>query len=91
MSKVSLKIEIAGRTYPITVKQTEKEKVESAAKKINDAVDMLKKNYAVNDSQDLLAMSALQLLMKTPTSSASTYEAIESQLNDLENEVNSWL
>jgi|Laugrefabdmm15dn_1035133.scaffolds.fasta_scaffold22555_4 cell division protein ZapA len=91
MSKVSLKIEIAGRTYPITVKETEKEKVESAAKKINDAVDMLKKNYAVNDSQDLLAMSALQLLMKTPTSSASTHEAIESQLNDLENEVSSWL
>jgi hypothetical protein len=38
-----------------------------------------------------LAMSALQLLMKTPTSSASTHEAIESQLNDLENEVSSWL
>lgn len=90
MSKVSLKIEIAGRAYPITVKETEKAKVEMAAKKINDAIDMLKKNYAVNDSQDLLAMSALQLLMKTPTSSAS-YEAIESQLNDLENEVNGWI
>jgi cell division protein ZapA len=90
MSKVSLKIEIAGRAYPITVKETEKAKVEMAAKKINDAIDMLKKNYAVNDSQDLLAMSALQLLMKTTTSSAS-YEAIESQLNDLENEVNGWI
>lgn len=35
MAKVSLKLEIAGRTYPISVLESEKDKVLSAANALN--------------------------------------------------------
>ena len=64
MSKIAIKISIAGRTYPLNVSEDEKDAVMNAAYEINKAVDYLRKHYSVNDAQDLLAMSSLQLLAK---------------------------
>ncbi|MEY3085922.1 MAG: hypothetical protein RL037_2141 [Bacteroidota bacterium] len=64
MSKIAIKISIAGRTYPLNVSEDEKDAVMNAADEINKAVDYLRKHYSVNDAQDLLAMSSLQLLAK---------------------------
>ena len=64
MSKLSIKVVVAGRTYPLSVAQDEKEKVINAAADINKAINLLKDNYAVKDMQDLLAMTALQLASK---------------------------
>lgn len=64
MSKLSIKVEIGGRTYPLSVEENEKEGVIKAAKDINDAISLLKKNYAVTDMYDLLAMASLQLNAK---------------------------
>lgn len=64
MSKIAIKISIAGRTYPLNVSEDEKDAVTNAADEINKAVDYLRKHYSVNDAQDLLAMSSLQLLAK---------------------------
>jgi cell division protein ZapA (FtsZ GTPase activity inhibitor) len=61
MAKVSLKVVVAGRTYPLTVQDTEVEKVQRAADDINKAIKQLQDNFAVRDMQDLLAMTALQL------------------------------
>jgi cell division protein ZapA (FtsZ GTPase activity inhibitor) len=61
MAKVALKVVVAGRAYPLTVEETEKDKVEAAANEINRRVKHLQDNYAVKDMQDLLAMTALQL------------------------------
>lgn len=61
MSKVSLKVVVAGRTYPLTVQESEVEKVQRAAEDINKAIKQLQDNFAVRDMQDLLAMTALQL------------------------------
>ena len=94
MSKVSLKIIIAGRTYPLNVPVSDEEKVTKAAADINKAVEMLRKNYAVNDNQDLIAMSALQLLAKassenvpvaqTPIDYSKIEEALENLSSDLD-------
>jgi cell division protein ZapA (FtsZ GTPase activity inhibitor) len=81
MSKVAIKISIAGRTYPLNVAEDEKEAVLQAADEINKAVDYLRKHYAVNDAQDLLAMSSLQLLAKQ--SKTSSKEA-KDKLDDTE-------
>lgn len=74
MNKVSLKVVVAGRTYPLTVQETEVEKVQRAADDINKAIKQLQDNFAVRDMQDLLAMTALQLSTKggkgTPAASA---------------------
>jgi cell division protein ZapA len=78
MSKVSLKVVVAGRTYPLTVQETEVEKVQRAADDINKAIKQLQDNFAVRDMQDLLAMTALQLSTrgaKAPAAAGSTPQA----------------
>lgn len=60
MSEKSVKITIAGRTYPITVDSKEEKAVLDAAKRINERVAQLETTYLVKDKQDLLAMTALQ-------------------------------
>jgi cell division protein ZapA (FtsZ GTPase activity inhibitor) len=88
MEKLSLKVVVAGRTYPLTVSQGEQEKVLKAAEDINKAIHILKDNYAVKDMQDLLAMAALQLATKSKgsTSQATStldYSEIEQALDVL--------
>jgi len=65
MSKLSIKVVVAGRSYPLTIHESEKDKVLKAADDINKAIQTLQDNYAVKDMQDLLAMTALQLATKT--------------------------
>lgn len=81
MSKLSVKVVVAGRTYPLSVEENEAEKVENAAKDINKAIKLLQDNYAVKDMQDLLAMTALQLAVKEGKKSK---EVIEPDYSDIE-------
>ena len=58
---LKIKVTIAGRVYPINVKnENEEEGMRKASKHINDLVTKFEKNYAVSDKQDVLAMCALQ-------------------------------
>lgn len=82
MSKLSLKITLAGRTYPLTVNEGEDEKILKAADDINRAIKLLQENYAVKDMQDLLAMTALQLATKSVNATVQTNQ--QDQLEDVE-------
>lgn len=62
MAEISLKVLVAGRTYPLTIKKEDEEEVLEVAKMINDKVKEIEVNYSVRDKQDLLAMTALNLL-----------------------------
>jgi cell division protein ZapA len=58
---LKIKVTIAGRVYPIRIKnENEEEGMRKAANKINELVTKFEKNYAVSDKQDVLAMCALQ-------------------------------
>jgi len=58
---LKIKVTIAGRVYPLKVKNAnEEEGMRKAAKHINSLVTKFEKNYAVSDKQDVLAMCALQ-------------------------------
>ncbi|MDP6922321.1 MAG: cell division protein ZapA [Lutibacter sp.] len=58
---LKIKITIAGRVYPIVVKDAlEEEGMRKASHKINSMVSDFEKRYAVSDKQDVLAMTALQ-------------------------------
>jgi cell division protein ZapA len=58
---LKIKVTVAGRVYPLKVKNAnEEEGMRKAANKINDLVTKFEKNYAVSDKQDVLAMCALQ-------------------------------
>ncbi|MEM9052995.1 MAG: cell division protein ZapA [Bacteroidota bacterium] len=87
MSEKSIKVTIAGRIYPISVKPEEEERVRDAAKKVDESVKHLLDNYAVKDKQDLLAMTALQLSTKLAEAEpiAANGEAVdESDLIEIE-------
>lgn len=86
MSKISLKIVVAGRTYPLTVQEGEEKKVLKAADDINKSIKLLQDNYAVKDMQDLLAMTALQLATKSSSATQNSevdYSEIEDSLENL--------
>jgi cell division protein ZapA len=92
MSKLSLKVVVAGRTYPLTVNPGEEAKVTKAAEDINRAIKSLQDNYAVKDMQDLLAMTALQLATRSTQVVAATpekadYSDIEKELEKLSSEL----
>jgi len=57
---LSIKVNIANRVYPLTVKPEEEESIRKAVKAINEMIKEFEQNYAVKDTQDLLAMCALQ-------------------------------
>lgn len=75
MAEVSLKVLIAGRVYPLTVKQEEEEGVMQIAKMINEKMKEFEQNYSVRDKQDLLAMCALNLL----TTQQNTLKKVQNQ------------
>lgn len=88
MGKLSLKVVVAGRTYPLTLNEGEQEKVLKAADDINKAIKVLQDSYAVKDMQDLLAMTALQLATKPKSQGnkviqEADFSAIESALEGL--------
>ncbi len=93
MGKLSLKVMVAGRSYPLTVNEGEEARVMKAAEDINKSIKMLQDSYAVKDMQDLLAMTALQLstrsVASTPTKAEPDYSAIEQQLGDLSKSLDS--
>ena len=60
MSELSIKVNIAGRTYPLTISMDEEEKIRKAVNLINSKINHLESNYAVKDKQDLLAMTVLE-------------------------------
>ena len=92
MAKLSVKVVVAGRTYPLSVNESEEERVLKAAADINKAVKLLQDNYAVKDMQDLLAMTALQLASREGNSTESSdnfsgLEEVERMLEDLYKEL----
>lgn len=59
--KLKINVVIAGRNYPLSVKNTtEEEGMRKAALNINQLISLYEQNYAVNDKQDVLAMCALR-------------------------------
>jgi cell division protein ZapA (FtsZ GTPase activity inhibitor) len=93
MGKLSLKVVVAGRTYPLTLNEGEEDKVLKAAADINKAIKLLQDSYAVKDMQDLLAMTALQLATKPKTQQVVSkpvepdYSSIENELEGLSQEL----
>ena len=60
MSELSIQINIAGRTYPLTIPREEEEGLRKMAKDIQSHIEKLRQTYAVKDNQDLLAMTLLE-------------------------------
>ncbi|MDQ3190555.1 MAG: cell division protein ZapA [Bacteroidota bacterium] len=84
MRELSIKIVIAGRTYPLTVKENEEENVRKAAKLIEDKIKDFEQNYSVRDRQDLLAMSALQFANEAVSANSKNFNDSEGLVEQVE-------
>ena len=62
--KLTIRVNIADRYYPLTIKKFEEDQVRKSAKLINDTVLQYKKLYVDKDEQDFLAMALLQYVTK---------------------------
>ena len=78
MEEFSISVNVADRTYKLTIEKQEEEIVRKAAKLINEKIKEFSTNYAFKDKQDLLAMIALQY-----TSSTLNYEQSKDYTNTL--------
>ena len=87
MKDLSIKVNIAGRMYPLTVQQDEEESIRKAVKAIDEMVKDYEKNYAVKDKQDLLSMVALQYATQVVNLNEKT-ESIDKSLHTKLNVLN---
>jgi len=62
--KLSIRVNVADRYYPLKVERENEEKIRKAARMINEKVLQYKQRYADKDVQDFLAMAALQYVIK---------------------------
>ncbi len=62
--KLSIKLNVANRNYPLVIKQEQEEVIRRATKEINDKVNSLKQKFPGNDYQDALAMATIQFVVK---------------------------
>lgn len=73
--RIEIIVPVAGRSYPLTVSQEEVDEVMAAAKAIDDSIAKLRSQFAVQDRNDLLAMTALQLSIKLRAGGAASADA----------------
>ncbi|HEX2618190.1 MAG TPA: cell division protein ZapA [Flavobacteriales bacterium] len=85
MDELSIRIELAGRAYPLTIHPDEEVHIRSAAHEINESIARLKAHYPMTDKQDLLAMAALEVTTRALNAAKSrTAASDEAMLAELE-------
>ncbi len=93
--KLSIRIQIGGRQYPLSIAPEKEEIIRKAAKLINERMKSYQENFAVQDTQDLLSMSALELGVKLmeaeKQSSSNSLPELEKQLSEAEQFISSYL
>ena len=63
-NKIKIKVKIADRVYPLTIRPEQEEAIRLSVKKIDQMIKQLEQSYAVRDKQDVLAMCSLQYATK---------------------------
>lgn len=64
-SKLTIKVNIGDRYYPVRIDRKDEEKIRKAARLINEKLSIYKeKKFAGKDEQDYIAMVAIQLSAK---------------------------
>ena len=85
--KLSIRVNVADRFYPLKIDRSDEEKIRKAARTINEKVLLYKQRYTDKDLQDFLAMAALQFVIKL-LESENRFEV--APLVDELNELDEW-
>jgi len=90
--KLSIKVQIAERFYPLKIDRRDEEKIRKAARVINDKVLQYKQRYTDKDGQDFLAMAALQFVIKLyDCEEAQNVVSLKQELSELNSELENLL
>ena len=90
--KLSIRVNVADRYYPLKIDRKDEEKIRKAAKMINEKVLQYKQRYTDKDIQDFLAMAALQYVIKVIECDSNIESSpVLEGLKDLDNELNEFL
>lgn len=91
-NKLSIKVNIAERYYPLKIDRDDEEKIRRAARLINEKVLQYKQRYVDKDIQDFVAMAALQFVIQNIELENKTDESpFEESLKELNDELKSFL
>ncbi|MBO72244.1 MAG: hypothetical protein CMD35_01385 [Flavobacteriales bacterium] len=89
-----MKVNIAGKEYPVKISSSELEEVNSVELEIKDKLKVLQSNYGVKDKQDLLAMLLFQNMMvnkKNNMNSKALNSGLHSKLEELDECISNYL
>ena len=90
--KLSIKVNVADRYYPLKIERKDEEKIRKAARLINEKVLQYKQRYLDKDVQDFLAMAALQFVTRViETEDRMDVLPLEQKLQDLHDELEEYL
>jgi cell division protein ZapA len=90
--KLSIKVNVADRYYPLKIERGDEEKIRKAARLINEKVLQYKQRYLDKDVQDFLAMAALQYVTRIIEMEDKTdISPLEQKLQDLNEELEEYL
>lgn len=86
MESLKIKVSVANRVYPLTIKRTEEEDIRKAVKVIEDRLKVYEQNFEARDTQDLLSMCLLEMSIKllADEKKVKVDSSIESELIKLE-------
>jgi cell division protein ZapA len=90
--KLSIKVNVADRYYPLKIERKDEEKIRKAARLINEKVLQYKQRYLDKDVQDFLAMAALQFVTRViEMEDRIDVTPLEQQLQELNEELEAYL
>ena len=90
--KLSIRVNVAERFYPLKINRADEEKIRKAARLINEKVLQYKQRYTDKDLQDFLAMAALQFVIRLIESEENNdFMPLHEELRDLNRELEDYL
>lgn len=90
--KLSIKVNLVDRYYPLKIERKDEERIRKAAKLINERVLQYKQRYTDKDTQDFLAMAALQFVIKNLEMEEQINEQVlVDAIDDISNELDEYL
>ncbi|MGI6339898.1 MAG: cell division protein ZapA [Bacteroidales bacterium] len=90
--KLSIRVNVADRYYPLKVEPENEEKIRKAARMINEKVLQYKQRYTDKDVQDFLAMASLQYVVKlTEEEEKAGNDNLPAALNEMIKKIDSVL
>lgn len=90
--KLSIKVNVADRYYPLKIERKDEERIRRAARVINEKILQYKKRYIDKDIQDFLAMAALQFVTRVlEMEEANDWSTMAEEIKSLNKELETYL